>query len=116
MGLRDRVKKFNATTGEMDQDRLHDKFCDLGIQPIAETEARLPTRICGEVLAIQVVPRAGSPWLEVTVGDGSAKAVAIFTGRTRIAGLEMGRGVVFEGVAGLHDGRRQILNPAYTLL
>ena len=116
MGLRDRVKRLSATTGELEHDRLHDKFCDLGIQPIAECEGRVPTRICGEVLAIQVVPRAGSPWLEITVGDGSAKAVAIFTGRTRIAGLEVGRGVVLEGVPGTEDGRRQILNPAYTLL
>jgi hypothetical protein len=116
MGLRERVRKWAADTGALDQDRLHDRFCSLGIPPIAESRGRVPTKLCGEVLSMQVVPRAGSPWLEVTVGDGSAKAVAVFTGRTRIAGLDIGRGVVLDGVAGVEDGRLQLLNPAYTLL
>ncbi|MGH9136074.1 MAG: hypothetical protein ACRD0G_03385 [Acidimicrobiales bacterium] len=116
MGIRDRVRKWAASTDELDQSRLQDRFCNLGITPIADAEARRPTRLCGEVLALQVVPRAGSPWLEVTVGDGSSRAVAVFTGRTRIPGLDPGRGVVLEGVAGVEDGQLQLLNPSYTLL
>ncbi len=40
----------------------------------------------------------------------------MFTGRRRIAGLEPGRAVMLEGVAGTGHGRLQLMNPAYTLL
>lgn len=116
MGIKDRVKRLTSTTEEHNQARLQDRFCLLDTTDIGTAEARTRVRICGEIQAIQVVPRAGSPWLEVTVGDGTARAVAVFTGRKRIRGLDPGRGVVFEGVAGKVDGRLQLMNPSYTLL
>jgi len=116
MGLRDLKKRFTATTEEVNQVRLQERFCDVDVSRICDCPPRAPVRICGEVAAIQVVPRAGSPSLEVTVDDGSGRAVAVFSGRRRIVGLEPGRGIVLEGVAGTEDGRLQLLNPAYTLL
>ena len=116
MGLRDIAKRLSASTDEVNQVRLQERFCDVDVRRICDTEARSPARICGEVAAIQVVPRAGSPSLEVTVDDGSGRAVAVFSGRKRIAGVEPGRGIVLEGVCGQADGRLQLLNPAYTLL
>jgi RecG-like helicase len=116
MGLRDRVKRLSSSTEEIDQVRLQDRFCDVDCSSIAAAEPRSRVVISGEVKAIQVVPRAGSPWLEVTVGDGTGKAVAMFTGRRRIGGLEPGRAVLLEGVAGSQKGRLQLMNPAYTLL
>jgi len=116
VGLKDRMKRLASTTEQENLVRLQDRFCDLGISPIDAAVPRTRVRICGEVQAIQVVPRAGSPWLEVTVGDGNARAVAVFTGRKRIRGLDPGRGVVLEGVAGKVDGRLQLMNPGYTLL
>ena len=109
-------RRLTATLEEENLVRLQDRFCDLDITGIDEAQPRTRVRICGEVQAIQVVPRAGSPWLEVTVGDGKAKAVAVFTGRKRIRGIDPGRGIVFEGMAGSVDGRLQLLNPGYTLL
>jgi hypothetical protein len=116
MGLRDIAKRLSASTDEVNQVRLQERFCDVDVRRICDTEPRTPARICGEVAAIQVVPRAGSPSLEVTVDDGSGRAVAVFSGRKRIAGVEPGRGIVLEGVCGSADGRLQLLNPAYTLL
>lgn len=116
MGIKDRVKRLTSTTEEHNQARLQDRFCLLDTTDIGTAEARTRVRICGEIQAIQVVPRAGSPWLEVTVGDGTAKAVAVFTGRRRIGGVEPGRGILLEGVAGTQRGRLLLLNPAYTLL
>jgi RecG-like helicase len=116
MGLRDRVKRLSSSTEEIDQVRLQDRFCDVDCSTIADASPRSRVVISGEVKAIQVVPRAGSPWLEVTVGDGTGKAVAMFTGRRRIGGLEPGRAVLLEGVAGSQRGRLQLMNPAYTLL
>jgi len=77
---------------------------------------RAPCRMAGEVQGIKVVPRAGSPSLEVTVSDGSGRAVAVFLGRKRIPGLAVGHGIVLEGVARREGGRTVMLNPAYTLL
>lgn len=73
-------------------------------------------RVGGEVQSFQVRPRAGSPSLEITVSDGSGKAVAVFTGRRRIAGLDCGRGVLLEGAGRDERGRLVLLNPSYTLL
>lgn len=116
MGLKELKKRFTATTEEVNQVRLQERFCNVDVSRIVDVTPRTPARICGEVAAIQVVPRAGSSWLEVTVDDGSGRAVAVFSGRKRIAGVEPGRGIVLEGVAGTVGGRLQLVNPAYTLL
>ena len=63
-----------------------------------------------------MAPRAGSPTLEVVVSDGTGEAVAVFTGRRRIGGVDHGRGMLLEGVAHHERGRLVVLNPAYTLL
>ena len=118
MGLRDMAKRLSASTDEVNQVRLQERFCDVDVRKICDIPSRQPARICGEVAAIQVVPRAGSPSLEVTVDDGSGRAIAVFSGRKRIAGIEPGRGIVLEGVCGTaaDGGRLVLLNPAYTLL
>jgi hypothetical protein len=116
MGLRDLAKRLSASTDEVNQVRLQGRFCDVDVTKICDTAPRTPARICGEVAAIQVVPRAGSPSLEVTVDDGSGRAVAVFSGRKRIAGIEPGQGIVLEGVCRDQGGRLQLLNPAYVLL
>ncbi len=116
MGFKDLKKRFTSSNEDLEVERLQERFCDVDVVSICEAVTRQPVRICGEVVAIQIVPRAGSPSLEVTVGDGTAKAIAVFTGRRRIGGLQPGRGVVLEGVAGKVGNRLQLLNPAYTLL
>lgn len=116
MGLKDLAKRLSSSTDEIDLARLQDRFADVDCTRICNAQPRTHVVISGEVKGIQVVPRAGSPWLEVTVGDGSGKAVAVFTGRKRIGGLEPGRAVLLEGVAGTFHGRIQLMNPVYTLL
>ena len=74
-------------------------------------------RIGGEIQGLQVVPRAGSPSLEVTIADGTGRAVAVFTGRKRLPGASTpAGGVVLEGVGRPERGRMLLINPAYTLL
>ena len=70
----------------------------------------------GEVVSSSVVPNQHSPWLELTVDDGSGSFVVMYTGRRAIAGLEPGRLVEFEGVLRVDRSRRVMLNPAYTLI
>jgi RecG-like helicase len=116
VSLKDLRKRLSASVEELDESRLHDRFDAVDGTPIAEVEPRTHVVVAGEVKSVQVVPRAGSPWLEVTISDGTGKATAVFSGRRRIAGIDVGRGLVLEGVAGLRGSRVQLMNPVYTLL
>lgn len=118
MGIRRLVKGLSASLDDLERDRLSTRFGTdtLGATPIASLEGRQRVTVLGEVTAVRVVPRSGSPWLEVTVNDGTGTVVAIFTGRRRIRGVDPGRGVLLEGVVRKERNRALLLNPAYTLL
>ena len=107
---------MGASEAEIEQDRLHHRCDPMGVTPTSEAPLRAPVRIGGEIQKVQIVPRAGSASLEVTVADGYGKAVGVFTGRRRIAGLTIGRNVVLEGVSRKERDRLVVLNPKYTLV
>lgn len=107
----------------LDQQRRAARFANAngsgaGGQPptIAHVPLRTPIELVGEVTHLRVVPRAGSPSLEVTLDDGTGTVVAVFTGRRHIAGVDPGRAVRVHGVAREERGRILMLNPEYTLL
>jgi len=108
--------RLSQTVEELHEERLQQRYRSLDLLPIGEAPLRVPIRVGGEVQELQVVPRAGSPSLEVTIGDGSGRAVAVFTGRRRISGLDPGRSLVVEGVGRHERGRLLLLNPSYTLV
>ena len=116
MGIKDLAKRLTVSVKELDQARLQDRYCGVDRTEIGSTPLREPVRLGGEVTGLRVVPRAGSPSLEVTISDGTGKAVAVFSGRKHLAGLEPGHGVLIEGVARKEGKRTILLNPAYTLL
>lgn len=107
----------HAKTPDLDRERLAKRFADrpAGVVRIADAPRRVPVQIAGEVTGMRVVPRAGSPWLELTVSDGSASAKVIFTGRRRIAGVNPGRSITVVGVAREEPGSLTIMNPRYEL-
>ena len=108
--------KLTQSIDDLEGQRLSSRLSDLGIQPIAEAPTRVPVLIAGEIQGLQVVPRAGSPSLEVTISDGSGRAVAVFTGRRRLGGVDCGRRVLIEGVGRTDRGRMVLVNPAYTIV
>ena len=116
MGLRDLAKRLKATVDELDDERLQDRFAGLQLTPLNELEARLPVRVGGEITRTRIAPRSGVNAFEITVADGTGTAVAVFTGRRYVAGMEHNRAVLLEGVARAERGRMVMLNPAYTLL
>ena len=118
MAFRKALKGLRSSTDDLHRERLADRFETdaLGTIPIASAPCRVRIRIAGEVARMRVVPRAGSPSLEVTVDDGTGRALVIFTGRRRIGGVEPGRSIVVEGTARDANGRVVLMNPAYTLL
>jgi hypothetical protein len=116
MGLSDLRRRLTASVQQLDQARLQERYQGLDIAPIGEAPLRVPVRMGGEVQETRVVPRAGSPSLEVTVSDGTGRATAVFTGTKKLHGLNLGRGVLIEGIARMERGHLILLNPAYTLL
>lgn len=116
MGIKEKLRRLTAPVEQLDQARLQGRCAALGLTPISQAPLREHIRVGGEIQKVQVVPRAGSPSLEVTVTDGYGKAVGVFTGRSRIAGLTIGRNVVLEGVARKERDRLMVLNPLYTLV
>ena len=118
MALRKALKNLRSSTDDLHRENLTGRFdtTSLGTVAIADAPRRARVRIAGEVARMRVVPRAGCPSLEVTVDDGSGRALVVFTGRRRIAGIDPGRGLVLEGTAREERNRIVLMNPAYTLL
>jgi hypothetical protein len=116
MGVRGFVKRVGKSTEESDREKLV-AFCSgLGLTPIDELPVRTPVRFAGEITSLRIVPRAGSPAIEVTVTDGRGAAVAVFLGRARVRGLTPGRRMVVEGVAVQDGPEKLVYNPTYELL
>jgi hypothetical protein len=116
--LRGRLKGLRSSVDDLHREKLTTRFDagDLGTVPIDAAPTRTRVRVAGEVARMRVVPRAGSPSLEVTVDDGTGRATVIFTGRRRIPGIDPGRGMVVEGTARADRDRLLFMNPSYTLL
>jgi hypothetical protein len=103
----------------LDEEQLRE-FCAErpGVSAIANLEPRQPATIVGEIFSVRMVRKAGSPFLEVTVSDGTGKVVAMFTGRRGIAGIKPGQRLVLTGRPSPTGpgGRLLLLNPLYELL
>jgi RecG-like helicase len=109
-------RRLELTVAEVDSRRLQDRFAKIDVSQIVDVEERRPARFGGEVRSQHRRSADGQPLLRVTVTDGTGTAVAVFTGRSRISGLEVGRIVLLEGVARRDEGQLIVMNPAYTLL
>ena len=118
MPFRKALKGLRSSNEDLHRATLTTRFdCDaLDTVEIASMPLRQRTRIAGEVARLRVVPRAGSPSLEVTVDDGTGRALVVFTGRKRILGVDPGRGIVLEGTAREVHNKAVLMNPSYTLL
>lgn len=109
-------ERLRSTSAELDDRRLQARFAHVDVVPIDEVLDRVPVRFGGEVRSKHRASPEGRPFLRVEVSDGTGTAVAVFTGRNRIRGFDLGRAVVFEGVGQHERGRFVVRNPAYTLL
>ncbi len=108
--------RLRETTVELDQRRLQARFVGVEVDTIADAAERVPVRIGGEVRSKHRSSPEGRAYLRVEITDGTGTAVAVFTGRNRIRGFDLGRTVVLEGVGRRERGRFVVMNPAYTLL
>ena len=116
MALRDVVKRLKTSADELDRGKLKARPSAMGCTPIDQVADRQLVDLVGQVRSVRIVPRAGSPALDVTIDDGHGLALAVFYGRRSIAGLNAGRIVRFSGRARHDRGRVTLINPAYELL
>ncbi|MDQ3573674.1 MAG: OB-fold nucleic acid binding domain-containing protein [Actinomycetota bacterium] len=120
MELNRALKRLRAPTKQLDRERLR-SFCANcpGSVPIAEVEPRAEATVVGEITCVAVVPRPdGSPWLEVTVNDGTGSLRVLWTGRRRIAAIKPGQRLMLSGRCTPKGakGRLTLYNPKYELL
>ena len=109
---------LRAPTDALDRERLTRRFAEYptnGAVRIADAPDRGRVKFHAEVTGLRVVPHAGSPWLQISVSDGSASAVLVFTGRQRIPGITPGRALTAEGFGRDDRGGLTLMNPAYVL-
>lgn len=79
--------------------------------PIAELRPRRGATVAGVVHKIRLLPGRS---LEATVDDGSGRLTAEWVGRSRLAGIELGSGLLLSGTVAVdNDGRRRMRNPDY---
>lgn len=119
VSLRQRLRELRTPVADLDLEQLRG-FCTglPGVVPIAQAEARQAVCVVGEISSVRIVPRAGSPSLEVTVNDGSGALVVVWSGRRQIAGITPGRRLTLSGrgIPSGPVGRLTIFNPDYELL
>lgn len=83
--------------------------------PICDIRTRERTKVAGVIQNIRIDPRSGGS-IEATITDGRAQLVARWLGRSELAGIRLGAGLVMQGVVGNQDGELNMLNPEYELV
>jgi hypothetical protein len=119
VAFRKLLQRLTTSDAELDRERLRQFCADVpGVTPIGEAEPRKEITVAGEISSLRIVPRAGTPSLEVTIKDGSGSLVIVWTGRRNIPGVAPGKRLVLSGRGTSQGagGRLTILNPRYELL
>jgi RecG-like helicase len=115
-----RVRRFLHRLTESDDERLATELRTWaesipGTVRIAESEPRTRVKVAGMVRRITVRPVEGFEALEVVLSDGTGDLVARWLGRRSIRGLALGSRLVVDGVLGVEQGQRRIVNPTFEL-
>jgi hypothetical protein len=88
-----------------------------GVTTLATVQPRQRTRVAGVIQNIRIDPRNGRDAIEATIIDGTARMVAKWLGRASLSGIQLGMGLIMEGVPGAGpDGTLVMLNPEYVLV
>ena len=117
MALKNFVSRLTKPVEEADREKLVE-FCTQreDCNPTDELQPRTVAKVVGEVSSVRIVPRAGSPSLEVGITDGRGVVTAVWFGRKKLAGLTPGRRLVVEGMVAPLGNRAFMYNPVYELL
>jgi hypothetical protein len=87
------------------------------VTTLKDVKARKRTRVAGVIQNIRIDPRNGRDAIEATIIDGTDRMVAKWLGRASLSGIQLGMGLIMEGVPGAGpDGMLVMLNPEYVLV
>lgn len=86
------------------------------VTPIGEVAWRTRTRVRGTIRSLRVQPWADVASLECVVVDETGGILLVFLGRRKVAGIELGREIVAEGMVGQSRGYLAVLSPDIELL
>lgn len=89
---------------------------DLSIVPIGAVRYRQRTRVRGRVRSMRITPFGETSTLEAVVADDTGGILVVFYGRPQVGGIDLGRRIEIQGMAGLHRTYLAVANPEYTLL
>lgn len=115
--LRGFLERLSAPPEEIRAENLRRWRASIeGAIPIAEAKPRQHGRFAGVIQNIRIDPREGTGSIEATIVDGTGQMVAKWLGRSSLSGIQLGRGLVIEGVSGGQAGDELVvLNPDYSL-
>jgi hypothetical protein len=88
----------------------------LPLTPVGEVSWRTRVRIRGCIRTVRVQPWADIASLECVVVDETGGILLVFLGRRKVAGIDLGRTLVAEGMVGQSRGYLAILNPDVELI
>ena len=86
------------------------------LTPIGDVVWRTRARVRGTIRSMRVQPWADVASLECIVVDETGGILLVFLGRRKVAGIELGREVVAEGMVGQSRGYLAVLSPDIELL
>jgi len=112
------LRRFLSRLAETDEKRLDEELTAWaskipGTVRIAEAPVRERVKLAGMVRRITVRPVEGFEALEIVLTDGTGLVAARWLGRRSIPGLALGSRLVIEGVLGLEQGVRKVVNPTF---
>lgn len=84
---------------------------------IKALEPRKHQVAAGVVQNIRIDPREGSGYVEATIIDGTGELVVRWLGRRSMSGIQLGMGLIVEGILGkTAEDEPLLLNPEYELV
>jgi hypothetical protein len=110
------LKRWGASNDELESQERQRVAESAGANKVGELCDRQQVRLRGRITVLTIKPRAGMPWLEAELSDGSGTVTLIWMGRREIPGVVAGRELIVNGRVSCVDGGRRIYNPHYELV
>ena len=110
------LKRWGASNAELESQERQRVAESSGANKVGDLCDRQQARLRGTISVLTIKPRAGMPWLEAELSDGSGSVTLIWMGRREIPGVVAGRELIVNGRVSCVDGGRRIYNPHYELV
>jgi hypothetical protein len=110
------LRRLSASNAELESAERQRVAESAGANKICDLADRQVARLRGTITVLTMKPRAGTPWLEAELSDGSGTIRLIWMGRRQIPGVTAGRELIVSGRASYVDGERRLYNPYYELI